>query len=293
MDVVLLPCYNRAEFLFHTLQHIQHAEGADQLHYIFRMDAGHSHELHEVVRSFPFSHEIAVTARSSYAGGKQSYSLLSGYKLAAQRATGKVFMIEEDVFIATDFFKWHHAVHAAHPDLFCSIAVKNPNGPTPEGDHSEYYLTTDEYCSLGVCFDSAVLRRYVEPHASPSYYVHSAQYCRRNFAAAPFNPSHTEQDGLIRRIQWKQGMSAPIAYPCQAKAYHAGYYGANRADPPTGTLEQRITHVTDVCYSQEAMRTFALHPSYYEDSIPVDLNAPTWTELRLKPLDMDRNALRL
>lgn len=293
MDVVLIPCYKRAEFLSHCIAHILHAEGAGQLHYIFRMDAGHSPELHEVVRGFPFSHEIAVTPRSSYAGGKQSYSVLSGYKLAAQRTAGKVFMIEEDVFVATDFFRWHYAVHEAQPDLFCSIAVRNPNGPTPEGAHDEFYLTTDEYCSLGVCFDAQVLKQYVEGHATPAYYVHSAQYCRKHFPTAPFNPSHTEQDGLIRRIQWTQGMAHPIAYPCQAKAYHAGYYGANRADSPSGTLEQRIAHVAEVCYSPEAMRTFALHPSYYEDSIPVDLNAQPWQTLRLKPLDLERNPLRL
>lgn len=283
-DVVLIPAYRRAELLHHTLQHIQHAERAEQVHYIFRFDHGYSAELHEVVRGFPLSHEIAVTARSSYGIGKQSFSLLSGYKYAAGKSGGKVFMIEEDVFIASDFFAWHYAVHNEHPDLFCSIAVANPNRVVPTGAHDEYYLTTDDYCSLGVCFDRDVLMGHVERHAQPGYYVQPSTYSRRHFPQAPFDPTHCEQDGLIRRIQWQQGMKMPIAYPCAAKAYHAGYYGANRADPPSGTLAQRIEHVSRVCYSEDAMRTFALHPAYFEDSRPINLKAEPWTELRMRSL---------
>jgi hypothetical protein len=292
-NVVLVPCWKRAELLWHTLQHIIHAEGADQLHYIFRMDTGHSPELHEVVRNFPFSHEVAMTPRTTFAGSKQSFSLLSGYKLAAERSGKKVFMIEEDVFIASDFFRWHYAVHESHPDLFCSIAVRNPNGPTPEGAHDTYYLSSGDYCSLGVCFDRTVLTNLVEPHATAAYYVEPTRYCRRNFPGAPINPTHTEQDGLIRRIQWQRSANNPIAYPCRAKAYHAGYYGANRAKGPSGTLAQRIEHVGQVCYSTEAMRTFALNPAYFEDSTPVDLNAESWQHLKMIPLDMTRNPLRL
>ena len=283
-DVCLIPAFNRAEMLWHTLAHIRNAEGAEAIHYVFRFDYKHSPELHEVVRGFPFSHEIAVTARSSYGIGKQSFSLLSGYKYAAGKSGGKVFMIEEDVFVATDFFRWHYAVQAAHPDLFCSIAVANPNRQVPDGAHDDYYLTTDDYCSLGVCFDRRVLIDHVERHCTPGYYVQPSNHCRKHFPHAPFDPTHCEQDGLIRRIQWKQGIAMPIAYPYQAKAYHAGYYGMNRADPPTGTLAQRVSHVSEVCYSDLAMRTFALHQSYYEDSKPVDLNAKAWQTIRLTPL---------
>ena len=283
-DVVLIPAFNRPELLHHTLAHICNAERAQEMHYIFRFDQGHNPELHEVVRGFPFSHEVTVTPRSSYGIGKQSFSLLSGYKYAAAKAARHVFMIEEDVFVASDFFAWHHEVHADNPDLFCSIAVENPNRKVPTGAHDEYYLTTDDYCSLGVCFHRDVLIDHVERHAQPGYYVQPHTYCRRHFPMAPFNPTHTEQDGLLRRIQWNLGMVRPIAYPYAAKAYHAGYYGANRADPPSGTLEQRIAHITAVCYNDEAMRTFALHPAYYEDSKPINLKAETWRTLRMKPL---------
>ena len=62
-DVVLIPAFNRPELLHHTIAHICNAERAQEMHYIFRFDAGHNPELHEVVRGFPFSHEVTVTPR--------------------------------------------------------------------------------------------------------------------------------------------------------------------------------------------------------------------------------------
>ena len=294
IDVVVIPCWKRAEFLSHCIAHILHAEGAGQLHYIFRMDAGHSPELHEVVRGFPFSHEIAVTPRTNYRHTKQSYSVLSGYALAAEKAEGLVFLIEEDIFVATDFFRWHREVHAQQPDLFCSIGVANHNRTFADiGEHDEYYLSTLDYCSWGVCYKAEALRRFVLPHAVPTYYVNAPNHIRNNLKGSPIGEGFTEQDGLIRRIQWKQGMAAPIAYPYQARAYHAGAYGYNRGDQPGGTLADRINMVSNFAYSPEAMRTFAERPEFVQDSIPVDLNAQPWQTLRLKPLDLERNPLRL
>ena len=294
MDVVVIPCWRRAELLYHAIQHIQHAEGAADLHFIFRMDHGHSPELHEVVRDFPFSHEIAITPRTNYRHTKQSYSVLSGYVLAAERTDGLVFLVEEDIFVATDFFKWHREVHAQQPGLFCSIGVANHNRTFIDtGERDEYYLSTLDYCSWGVCFKADMLRRLVLPHASLSYYTNAPNHIRTHLKGSPIGEGFTEQDGLIRRIQWKQGMSAPIAYPYQARAYHAGAYGYNRGDQPGGTLADRINMVSNFDYSAEAMRTFAERPEFVQDSIPVDLNAASWQTLRMKPLDPERNPLRL
>ena len=294
MDVVVIPCWRRAELLYHALHHIQRAEGADQFHYIFRMDHGHSAELHEVVRGFPFNHEIAVTARTNYRHTKQSYSVLSGYALAAEKTDGLVFLIEEDIFIATDFFRWHREVHAQQPDLFCSIGVANHNRTMQDtGAHDEYYLSDLDYCSWGVCYKSDALRRFVLPHANPTYYANGAGYIRKHLHGSPIGEGFTEQDGLIRRIQWKAGTTPPIAYPYQARAYHAGAYGYNRGDQPGGTLADRINLVSSFAYSPEAMRTFAERPEFVQDSTPIDLNAPAWQTLRMKPLDLERNPLRL
>lgn len=287
--VVLIPAWRRPEMLWHCLANIQRAELADQMHYIFRFDQGHDPSLYEVVAEFPFSHEVSVTAPTKYQLAKQSYSLLTGYTLAASRAEsdGLVFMVEEDVMVATDFFRWHLAVHEQQPNLFCSIAVANPNRGREgmDGALEEYYLSSDDYCSLGVAFRREVITNLVQPLMQVKYFVDPVKFCLREFKGSPFGASFAEQDGLLRRLQWSRGGALnPIAYPYQARAYHAGFYGKNRGSGPSGHWRKRLESITQVIYSDEAMRTFAKHPDWYEDSRPIDLNTPPWTTLNIRPL---------
>lgn len=294
-DVVLIPAWRRPEMLVHCLLNIMRAEEADRLHYIFRFDQGHSAELYDAIKvsGFAFSHEITQTPRTYYRIAKQSFSLLTGYHLAAQKSLKLVYMIEEDVMVGTDFFRWHREVHEANPQLFCSSAVANPNRHVKvHGELEEYYLTTADYCSLGVCFSKDMLIKHVLPAATQKYYVNPIDECKRQFPTSPFGSSFAEQDGLIRRVQWRLGLEHPIAYPYRARAYHAGLYGKNRGQGPTGSLEKRLQYVADIIYSDEAMRTFAKHPEWYEDSKPINLSTPPWTTLQLKPLDLQANPAR-
>jgi hypothetical protein len=294
--IVLIPAWRRPEMLWHCLENIKLAAFADRMHYIFRFDQGHSPELHEVINGFPFSHEVAVTPRSHYLIAKQSYSVLTGYQLAASRpsASGRIYMIEEDVLIARDFFRWHAHMHAGPRPLFCSIGVRNPNRAVEqEGRHDEYYLSTLDYCSLGVCFHKAVFNQFVQPHIQPKYFVNPVEYCARHFPGCPIGRAFAEQDGLIRRIQWQQGEQLPIGYSYTGKAYHAGFYGYNRGAGPMGSLAYRIGYVADVIYSDAAMRSFAKHPEWYQDSKPIDLQDLPWNELKHKPLDLQANPVRV
>lgn len=295
-SVVLIPAWRRPEMLWHCLANIKRAEGADRMHYIFRFDKGHSPELHDVIRGFEFSHEVSITPPSKYLLTKQSYSLLTGYALAASKCQpdGLVFMIEEDVMVATDFFSFHHAVHEQNEHLFCSIAVANPNRRDihrmVEGLPEWYYLSGGDYCSLGVAFRPEVLRDVVLPHASPAYFAQPHSYCRKNWPKSPIGDAFVEQDGLIRRIQMDTTM--PIAYPWRPRAFHAGLYGKNRGPGPSGSFAKRLEYVTEVIYSDEAMRTFAKHPEWYEDSRPIDLNTPSWNTLSNVPINNDLHPVR-
>lgn len=294
-DVVLIPAWQRPEFLWHCLANLKRCEGADQLHYIFWFDQGHTPELHDVVRGFPFSHEVSGPPRSKWRDSKQSFSLLTGYRYAASKAKQFVFMVEEDVMVRTDFFRYHYAVHDQLPGLFCSIAVANPNRRmTDEGPEDAFYVSSGDYCSLGVCYRAAVLQVTVEPHAVTNYLLNMVDYCARHFPGSPFGYSYAEQDGLIRRIQWSLGRRGmyPIAWPWKPRAYHAGLYGKNRGPGPAGSFSKRLQYVTDVIYSDEAMRTFARHPEWYEDSRPINLQAPEWQSMHMVALEESANPLR-
>ncbi|TXH51165.1 MAG: hypothetical protein E6Q97_18940 [Desulfurellales bacterium] len=208
--------------LWHCLENIKRAHGSDAYHYIFRLDRGHDPAIHEVLAGFPFSHQISEAGPIKYREiSKQSHNLLQGYAMAAQLSDSMVILVEEDIMVATDFFGYHEAVHEAEPNLFCSIGVANPNRRMSDtGPRDAYYLSDGDYCSLGVAFKKEVLQSLIAPHATADYFVNPEAYCRRHFPGSPIGHAFVEQDGLIRRIQMRQ--SRPIAYPWQAKAYHAG-----------------------------------------------------------------------
>lgn len=288
MNTVLIPCFNRPEFLHYVIEQIKKADRADQYHYIFRPDVGFDKEILTVIKNFPFSYEVTPTGLNRYnqrrrSLSKQSYNVLSGYALAASKSTGLVFMIEEDIMIGKDFFSFHESVHSQHK-LFVSLAVRNINRSVEtSGEVDEYYLSTGDYCSLGVCFQKEVILQHILPHMTDSYFKDPVGYVTVHFPDSSIGRHFAEQDGLIRRIQMYSGL--PTCYPFIPRAYHSGYYGYNRKRGISGTLAQKIDRIGKVIFSPEAMRKEAMHPEFYNDSIPQRLVLPEWSVMREKQIE--------
>jgi hypothetical protein len=194
-------------------------------------------------------------------------------------------MVEEDVMVARDFLRWHYAVQAAQPRLFCSIGTRNTNRRVPDsGEPETYYLTDLDYCSLGVCFERSIIATLIAPHVTRAYFADPRGYCLGAFPDSHIGLGYVEQDGLIRRIQESQGAGRPIAYPYRARGFHAGYVGYHRPGSIPGTLQQRIRQVGEVIYNVEAMRATAERPEAFYDSMPVPLETPPWQALRFQAL---------
>lgn len=287
MNTLLIPCFNRPEFLWHCLDNLTKADGIKDIHTIFSPDSGHHIDIPHVIDQFKDrlgSYEILKVEplRSSEAGrrAKQSSNVLNGYKYAASKSSGLVFMVEEDIMVARDFFKYHKAIHEKEPDIFCSLSTVNHNREVTVTDDPEaYYLTGPDYCSLGVCFRKEIIEDLLVPHIGRAYFLQMVNYCALMFPHSVLGAGFSEQDGLIRRIQ-EAHPELPIAYPHRPRAFHSGYYGYNRTTPPRGSTESKIAIVARIIYDREAMRLVSLGPAYYADSIPQDLNTPQWKELR-------------
>jgi hypothetical protein len=285
-DVVLLPCWRRPEFLWHCLDNIALAEGSAALHLIVSPDTGYSPDILQVVSSFSDrlpNCEIRFPPSAPYRRTKQSANLLLGYLQAASLSHRFVFLIEEDIMVARDFFRWHRAAHAAAGKPFCSIAATNPNRTlTLPSEPDGYYLSNGDYCSSGVCFDAQVLRTLIAPHIRMSYFRRPKKYIARHFPASTIGLGFVEQDGLIRRIQ--EQSTYPIAWPCVPRAFHAGFYGYNRPGGIDGPLQQRIRHLGDTIYDVDSMRAAAGRPEFIETSLPCELRTPEWKALRRIPI---------
>ncbi len=288
-DVLLVPCWRRPEFLWHCLDNLTRAAGFGQLHVIFRPDHGHDPGILAVIEQFASclpSYEIDWAVRCPYRRSRQSANLLGGYLVAAARAGRLVFMVEEDVMVARDFFRWHQAVHASEPDLFCSLSTRNHNrAVTTSDDPRSYYLTTLDYCSLGVAMRRTVIDALIAPHVRRNYFEDPANYCRRYFPYSRVGERFIEQDGLIRRVQEAEGLRRPIAYPYRPRAYHAGFFGYHRAGRLEGDLADRIRAVGQVIYNCERMRQAIEKPEHVADSVPVPLETPIWDSLWRRPPD--------
>jgi hypothetical protein len=280
-DVVVVPCWRRPEFLWHCLDNLTRAEGIGELLVVFRPDTGYSPDNLEVIDSYSDrlpNFDIWYPQPSPYRRTKQSANVLLGCLQAAAVARRLVFMVEEDIMVARDFFRWHRAVHAVVPKLFCSIAPKNPNRAlTLPAEADGYYLSSGDYCSNGVCFDRQVLQTMIAPHVNMSYLRSPKKYIRRHFPASMIGLGFVEQDGLVRRIQERS--SYPIAWPCVPRAFHSGFYGYNRPAGVEGSLRDRVQLLADTIYDREAMRVAAGRPEFIDTCMPCALETPEWSAL--------------
>lgn len=284
VNTVLIPCFRRPELLSECLRNILLAEGCDQYTYLFRVDHGFDPEVVRVINGFPLKKTVTFTPKTPYTITKQSYSLLTGLQLASVKSE-LVFLIEEDVLIGRDFFRWHEHVHA-HNELFSSHANLNINTVHREGRWDQYYLTQDAYGSIGTCIPSKVIKDHINPHINAEYFRKTWPYIKSTFPDSSLGKSFIEQDGLIRRIQARTEL--PQAYPCTMehegllygpRCYHAGWYGKNRPGSIRGNKAEKTKKVSEIVYSQAAMREASKSEAYYRDSRPCALELPQWETL--------------
>ena len=284
MDTLLIPCWGRPEFLHHTLDNLVRTGDLHTVHVIFKMDHAYHADIPKVIESWREhlpSFTMSPTPRTGYTVTKQSHNLLTGYAQAASLSTGLVFMVEEDIMVSRDFFRYHRAIHAKEK-VFVSLSTKNHNRQLNVTDDPEaYYLSTGDYCSLGACFRKEVIEQLILPHANKGYYKNPRKYCETTFPNSTLHLSMVEQDGLIRRIQASQHL--PTVYPHVPRAFHAGIYGYNRRKYVTGTTRQKMDRLAAIIYDPDMMRLNSLNPAYYADSEPVNLDIPQWTHLKHVP----------
>lgn len=289
MDVVIVPCFNRPEYLTVWTELVSKADKADEMLYIFCLDYGYDLKYEQVIDAFPFDNAVIRMDRSALQLGKQSRNVLNGMMAGARYAKGKglVFYIEEDIFIAKDFFRWHREVHRQQKDIFCSIGTKNNNTPWKvDGMPGHYYISDmPDYQALGSCFKPEMILDYIAPHYNNSYLTNPTAYCLRNFPKSIIGSIWTEQDGLIRRIM--ESNKLYNAFPCVPRGYHAGIYGYNRQPQIMHkSYEEKLQIIREVCFDAGKMKEMLSHmgESYWQDSIPCELDTDFDT-LRLVKID--------
>ena len=267
-NIVLIPCWNRPEFLYCTMSNLKHAKGGENCKYIFCIDRGYDPEILEVINQFPIKHEIRFAPDHGYRGN--SFNVLESYRYALGIANQDdlIFLVEEDIFVSRDFFDYHKCVQARFPS-FCVSAVKCQNDnltakaslraakvslraakvslrETKVSLRADVIYYHDSFQSLGISWKPHQLEKVVK-HAVPAFYDAPLLYMYTEFRSKDF---HTEQDCLISCVLKQENIKC--IYPYVPRAYHSGFLGYNRPGVKLkGTLNERISKLKTM--SQQEM----------------------------------------
>ena len=283
-DIILVPTYMRPEYLFLCLERIHNSERPlDSEIWIcqdFRFQDEHRNKLGiewttEVLDYWRGKLPLRFIQRRPHNFEGNSRNVLEAYKEAAACEDVRyIYLIEDDVLVQPDFFKWHEAVQA-DGDFMCSVAyrcIRNTEARKDITDPSAYFTSARDYASVGVCWRREKLAPIVE-HATEEYYRDMGQYINRVFAGNRFAADFGEQDGLIMRVMWTTG--GIVAWPYLPRAYHMGWYGYHRPDGkrPDGMLNDKIGKLRDIICSAEKIQQVS-HNFGDIEPLPTSPNEP-------------------
>lgn len=228
-EVVIVPAWRRPDFLYACLERLRCADEGTQ-HYWIALDRGHDKRVAEVARRFVGTMGArgrVIERTHAYRGN--SFNVLTSYREAVEAGYEMIHLVEEDVFVADDYFAFHRCAHQLVPGVFAVSGARNQNYPNdPEPEPGAIYLH-GMYQSVAVSFRASALAPVLE-HATVPYFRDPIGYCKRAFPKTRLPVGHAEQDGLIHRVA--EATHARIAYPTEPVAYHAGFMGYHRNGEP-------------------------------------------------------------
>jgi len=271
MDVIIITSYNRPDYLRLCLEYLSRAEGIETKDLWICIDRGRAlvREFYEVIKDFPkLNLNLEFRMPHTYQGN--SYNTLEAYKTAYYSDAEFVYLVEDDVLVTPDFFKWHEAVQA-RGNFMCSVAyrcLRNAEADKSIDDPAAYFTTARDYASIGVCWR----RKNLAPlamHANTEYYDDMGGYLTKYFPGNRFADSFTEQDGLIMRILGDT--NGLVCWPYLPRAFHIGFAGYNR---PHGT---RYTYqeIKEIIY--DAAKVAAADRDFHDIEVVPTKAVPDWS----------------
>ena len=225
-EIVIVPAWQRPEFLAATLERLSAADEGTQEFWI-SLDRRHSQAVNMIATQFAArlgDRARLLTRFHSYRGN--SFNVLQSYAEAVKCAPDFIHLVEEDVFVADDYFAWHRAAHRLVGNCIAVSGARNQNlleDPEPEPGA---VFVHEAYQSVAVSFRPERLAPILK-HAGQRYYRDPIGYCKRLFPHTKIPHGNAEQDGLINRVA--ESMGAFTVYPTEPVAYHAGFVGYHRA----------------------------------------------------------------
>jgi hypothetical protein len=278
-DICLVPTFRRPEYLWLCLEQLERCEGVQDLQVVVAIDEHLGRPADPAVREVArrFAGNLDVTCRTCPAHRFEgnSFNVLRNYVHARAAGARFVFLVEDDIMVLPDFFRWHYAVQAREPGIFASVASPNKHVPDwPRRGDPEGYFTSAAYASHGVCL-SAESIHLLQEHVQPAYFAHMGRYLTKRFPHSRLGGRFTEQDGLIDRILEERQLRN--AWPCASRAFHTGFWGYHRQEKTRlpGSLERRVEAMRHLIGDTAALNA---RSTCYVDLDGMTAPLPAWTE---------------
>ncbi len=259
-DLIILPTFDRPEFLWLCLENLVQVFGDSQnIPAIWVCEDIHA----DKPKSFTIEMEylavhrewqqklgykyIATTPHTTYGN---SYNVLNALQAANGCGYRYVYLLEDDVLVTPDFFKWNEAVHEKfNPWASCAGRLNRSlnfamNGPEAIDesikDPGACRASVTAYNSWATCFSQDAMK-YIATLGG-------------NYDG--FKPGH-EQDILIQRFI--RGAKQTTIWPFVPRAYHMGWYSYHRDGGMKvyGTLEERVKAIRGIVKHQDKIKAVA------------------------------------
>lgn len=255
-DVVLMPTYNRPEYLWLALEALAATDGGPEKHLLISHDR-HNRDLTQVQRDLELSKQVAEHFKPQFASLSfhvrdphpyigNPLNFLELYKEAYLHEQYRyVYLVEDDVLVGKDFFRWHEAVQPTQ-DFLCTVGwhcVRNPEVPRTD-DPTGYIVSTRDFSSIGVCWRREALAPLVK-HARVEFYRDMRNYLATAFPGSPIAPGQwTEQAGVVTRLL-HETRTRWVAWPGLARCFHIGVSGYHRPNGRrfAGDLSLRVAEL--------------------------------------------------
>lgn len=220
-EVVVVPTYNRPEFLYCCLSRIRKVEPSIPVLVFPDRGTWKNRLLLEICHALKA--RVVQVPEHDYYGN--SYNALEALRFAYNAGADLTYYVEDDVMIHDDFFSWHRRVHEDYDDIFGAMAwIFNRYAPIEDADMFQPW-----YYAIGTSFTRKKLLKIVE-HATPLYYADMQGYILKHFSGSALNASfgiaHYEQDGIIQRVLIDD--NTQVVSPGIARCSHIGLLGYNQ-----------------------------------------------------------------
>ena len=260
-DIVIVPTFDRPEFLWLCLENIAAADGwqdsvilvCEDIHADKPKSFTVEIEMLATIRYFEkvFGQNFRYRHMTPHTTYGNSHNLLSVVAEAMLCEHRLVYIIEDDVLITEDFFVWNNGVQEKfRPWVSCAGRLNRSLNFESNGRYAMDETIKDvnactrvqgAYMSWATCF----------PRTSLDLLLHSERIQDQTFGPG------VEQDILIQNVMRRYGVSS--LWPFIPRAFHLGYYSYHRDGGilPQGTLEQKVKALRAVVTKQNKLREVA------------------------------------